>query len=520
MNEKSASVKLLRNTLFNGFGKLASYLSVLILSPIILSRLGAGRFALWAIVTLFAGQFGLLDLGFSTVLTKYVAEFNASHRLEFANPLFTAALCCYAFISATLLVVLWHFRVPVFRFFSVPEGFWSEWNYLIPGMVIIFFLTSVLGVLQSVINGLQQMAIPNMAAVLQGGCMVALTVALLRAGFGLRGVVLAAVLSLFVAVGFLLFFVIRLVPSLRLASFVGDAGFLSALRFGATVQLSKISAVAVAYGDRILISHFLGLILLAKYQLAYTVINAMRGAALLLVSAVVPAASDLAARSDRSNLQNLYWRGTKYTVLTCLALGSSIIVLAPVITRAWLGQHDNLISLIIRVLAAGQLFHIMTGLGTCMCEGMGLVGLEAKFCVTLTVLQTAIGIPAVRHFGLFGLLTSTALVTASTSVGFLYQFHRSMRSERYFSWRRLLFTPLTAAALASCLVLGISTLFLVSWQSRSSYAALLLFQAALFMATYLLFVLRSNYLDALDIQVASRLPGRALWMALLSRGQR
>jgi len=302
MNHKSLSTKLLRNTLLNGFGKLASYLAVLILSPIIFSHLGAERFALWAIVILFAGQFGLLDLGFSTVLTKYVAEYNARNQLEMANPLFTAALCCYGLISGALLVVLWRFRIPMFRFFSVPQSFWSESYYLIPGMVLIFFLTSILSMLQSTINGIQEMAITNAAAVLQAGCMVALALALLRAGLGLRGVVLAAVLSLLVAVVFLLFFVIRLVPSLRLASFMGDAGFLPALRFGATVQLSKISAVAVAYGDRILISHFLGLVLLAKYQLSYTVISAMRGAALLLVSAVVPAASDLAARGDRSNL--------------------------------------------------------------------------------------------------------------------------------------------------------------------------------------------------------------------------
>jgi O-antigen/teichoic acid export membrane protein len=518
MNQKSVSAKLLQNTLFNGCGKLASYLAVVILSPIILSRLGAERFALWAIVTLFAGQFGLLDLGFSTVLAKYVAEYKATNQLELANALFTAALSCYGLISGALLAVLLYFRIPMFRFFSVPESFWSEWHYLIPGMVLIFFLTSILSVLQSIICGMQEMAITNVAAVLQGGCMVALTIALLRASYGLRGVVLATVLSLLIAVVFLLFFVIRLVPSLRLVSFIGEARFIPALRFGATVQLSKISSVAVAYGDRILISHFLGLILLAKYQLGYTVISAMRGAALLLVSAVVPATSDLAARSDRNSLQNLYWRGTKYTVLTSLAIGSGIMALAPVITRAWLGHDDNVVSIIIRFLAAGQLVHVMTGLGTSMCEGMGLVALEAKFCVCLTVLQTAIGIAAVRHFGLFGLLTSTALVTAGTSVGFLYQFHRSMQPEGRFSWPSLLFTPVTAAALASCLVLGVSTLFPVPLQSRSSYATSLLFLAVLFVAAYALYVLRSSYLDALDKQLASRLPGGAFWMALLSRG--
>ena len=520
MSHRSVSAKLLQNTLFNGCGSMANYLAVLVLTPLIFSHLGAERFGLWALTTLLAGQFGLLDLGFGAALTKYVAEYKTTNRLQMANSPFTAALCFYALVSAGLLAVLWHFRSPVFRFFFVPDSFWSESHYLIPGAVLIFFLTSILGVLQSMFNGLQEVAFTNAAAVLQGVCMIGLTVALFHAGFGFRGVICAAVLSLLVAVTFLLVFVIRLIPSLKLAPFIGKSEFLPVLRFGATMQLVVIASVVVAYADRALISHFLGLVLLAKYQLGYTVIGAMRGAVLLLASAVVPATSDLAAKNDRGTLQSLYWRGTKYTILVALAIGAAIITLAPEIARAWLGHDDPLVALIFRFLATGQVVYVITGLGASMCRGMGLVALEAKFGVWLTVLQTTIGTVTVRRFGLLGLLCSTALVTTGTSVIFLYKFHRSIqRRYRSFSWPHLLFTPAKAAALASCLVALSSSLVLVSGQSRFSSVCLVSFDIMLFALIYALVILRSNYLDAFDRQLFSRLPGGSLWTVLLSQGQ-
>jgi O-antigen/teichoic acid export membrane protein len=387
-------------------------------------------------------------------------------------------------------------------------------------MVLIFFLTSLLGVFQSIINGLQEMAITNAAAVLQSACMVALNVALLRAGFGLYGVILATVLSLLIAVGFLLVFVIRLIPGLRLASFLGEPRFIPVLRFGATVQLARISSVAVGYADRILIGHFLGLVALAKYQLAYTVATAIRGLVLLLPSAVIPVASDLAARNERSAIRTLYWRGSKYILLVTLAISSAIITLAPEITHVWLGHDDPLIAMIIRFLTAGHAVHVLTGLGTSMCEGLGMVGLEVKFGFGLTVLQATLGIVAVRYFGLLGLLCSTTTVMAVTSVLFLYKFDKQMVSEQHVSWSNLLATPLAASALASCLVLLLARASPTVNLGIIAPAAVLALQLGLFLSSYALFLLRSSYLDEFDRQLAFRLPGGPFWSLLLSRGQR
>jgi O-antigen/teichoic acid export membrane protein len=511
----SASARLIRNTLLNGCGKLANFATLIILSPILLSRLGAEQFGLWTLVIMFSGHFGMLDLGFGAALTKYVAQYKATNQLQFANLPFTAALLGYGASAVALMCGLWWLRFSLFKFFSVPRSFWEQSNYLIPGMVLIFFLTSILGVMQSTLNGLQEMAVTNLAVLLQVGCSIALTLGFLHGGLGLLGVVLANTLSLAIAALFLSFFVIRYIPGLRLEIFFWSPQYRSVLRFGAMVQLAKISSIVSIYADRVLIGHFLGLIALAQYQLGYTVVSAMRGTVLLLASAVMPATSDLAARNDRNNLQELYRRGTKYMVLVTLGITSVIITLAPRIIRVWLDRDDSVVAMIVCFLAVGQLAHVLTGLGTSMCEGLGSLSLTVKFGIGLTLLQILLGVLAIRYFGLIGLLVSTAIVLNGTSILFLYKFNQIIPHARGFLWLRLLRVPVAAAVVASVGVWLLASVVVSVNPLAIPPAVLLGSQIGLLLLTYSFFVLKSGYLDAFDKSLAAHLPGAALWSSLL-----
>jgi O-antigen/teichoic acid export membrane protein len=511
----SASGRLIRNTLLNGCGKLANFLTLILLSPILLSRLGAEQFGLWTLVIMFSGHFGMLDLGFGAALTKYVAQYKVTNQLQFANLPFTAALLGYGASAMALLCGLWWLRFPLFKFFSVPKSFWEQSNYLIPGMVLIFFLTSIVGVMQSMLNGLQEMAVTNLAVLLQVGCSISLTLGFLRGGLGLLGLVLANTLSLAIAALFLLSFVIRYMPGLRLDVLFWSPQYRSVLRFGAMVQLARISGIASIYADRVLIGHFLGLVALAEYQLGYTVVTAMRGTVLLLASAVMPATSDLAARNDRSNLQELYRRGTKYMVLVTLGITSVIITLAPRIIRVWLGRDDPVVAMIVCFLAVGQVAHVLTGLGTSMSEGLGSLSLAVRFGIGLTLLQIVLGVLAVRYFGLMGLLFSTAIVLNATSILFLYKFQQVIPHARSLFWLQLLRIPLAAAVVASVLVWLLSSAMGYVNSLAIRPAAFLGSQIGLLLLTYSFFVLKSGYLDAFDKRLAAHLPGAMLWSSLL-----
>src|SRR5882672_3488569 len=66
-----------RNTAFNLLGRLVYLVGWTLVTPYMLHRLGAERFGLWSLLTVISGLYLTFDLGLSSALTKFVAEFHA-----------------------------------------------------------------------------------------------------------------------------------------------------------------------------------------------------------------------------------------------------------------------------------------------------------------------------------------------------------------------------------------------------------------------------------------------------------
>jgi O-antigen/teichoic acid export membrane protein len=497
------------NTAFTLMGKVGSYAGGLIVTPIVLRALGVEAFGLWTLVVILSGQFGLLDLGFGAALTKHVAEFDACKTPSEINRPFTVALGFYCLVSAAVAAGLAAFPDPLLRFFSVPPVLWHEAMALLPLTALVFLLSSVVGMLQSVINGLQRMHVTNAIAVGQVIAMVLMTVVSLRLGQGLPGVMAALLGSLALAAVALAVFAKRALPSLALTLAPTGPHERRIYTFGATVQLARISGIVVAYSDRVLIAHFLSLQSLAEYQLGYTVIGLMRGFGLIFGPAIVPAASAMAAAGNSQGLRALYRRGTKYSLVMAVGMTGFIVALAPMLTRAWLGYDDALVVQVIRLLAFGHAFHIVTGLGTSICEGIGKAGMEARFGMTLALLQVCLGLVGVTIFGLQGLLLGTTIAMAVASAIFLLKFHLVMERGAPpgdpIPVGNVLLSVLPAAA--SCLLASAALARFIPHYPTLGPLPLVVC-SALFAALYVITLQSTGCIDDLDRSLVSRLlPG-------------
>ena len=204
-------------------------------------------------------------------------------------------------------------------------------------------------------------------------------------------------------------------------------------------------------------------------------------------------------------------------VLVTVGITSVIVTLAPGIIRAWLGRGDSVVAMIVCFLAIGQVAHVLTGLGTSMCEGLGSLSLAVKFGIGLTLFQITLGILAIGYFGLIGLLFSTAIVLNGTSILFLYKFNQVLPHARGLFWLHLLRVPLGAAVVASIFVRVLSTAMVSVNSLAIPSAAFLASQVGLLLLTYSFFVLKSGYLDAFDKRLVVQLPGAMLWSSVFSK---
>ncbi|HAL57087.1 MAG TPA: hypothetical protein DCP63_11595, partial [Bacteroidetes bacterium] len=99
-------IRIARNSLYNLSTQAATMLLALWAIPMILAGISAERFGLLALAWAILGYFGLLDLGISRAVTKYVAESVARNAPEEVRSLVGASVGITAAIGAGALVLL------------------------------------------------------------------------------------------------------------------------------------------------------------------------------------------------------------------------------------------------------------------------------------------------------------------------------------------------------------------------------------------------------------------------------
>ena len=334
-----SAVSLRRNTTYNAVSSLVALAVGFVLAPLLLRHLGVDRFGFWSLLWAITGSLALADLRVAAALTRFAAEAWARGDAERLSRLASTGLAFYLAlglleVAGALALLILPTRAPV----ELPAAVAVEGGTALALAVAVFALNSAGSVFVGVLQGLQRFDLTALVAV-AGSCLrVAGVLAVLGLGGGLRELVLVeGAIALFQ--GLLSYFQTRrLLPGLRLVpSGVVGAVFKELGAFGLKLQVAHLAFLASFHGDKLLLSFFLGLPAVAFYDLGSKVAYLMRGFPLLLVSAVGPEASALAAGGNRARLWTLYLKGTAYLVAAGTPLLVFTVVGAGPILRVWLG---------------------------------------------------------------------------------------------------------------------------------------------------------------------------------------
>ncbi|RME42957.1 MAG: hypothetical protein D6791_16600 [Chloroflexi bacterium] len=511
----SVSQKILRNTVFNAVGRIWRMLTAIVLTPYIISVLGTERYGVWALTLTVTSYVGLLDLGVGMSFVKYVSEYDSKEDYQALNAIISSGVMYYVILGILLTSLVAVVSGAVLRVFKVPPALLAEARFVLIGAVVIYAVSSAFNVFRAVTVGLQRMDVTNAVNVVMSLPYILGTVLVLRRGLGLRGLIVNefAVLVLtslaFAGAAF------RLLPSLRIGpTHISRWGYQKLFNYGVRVQISRMAELASSQLDKGLIGYFLGLNPVTYYELGFKVVNTSKLLSRVLVSAVMPAASELEARQELEMLRQLYERGSKYVIMVAAPLMLFAAASAPLIMRTWMGPGYALSVWAIEVLAIGHFTHLLTGVGTAIVKGIGKPGLETRYTLLLLVLNIILGITLVRWLGFPGALSATALSLVISSVYFLTIAHKELVIGLGDFIRRIYLIPLM-----SCLCVGLPIYVFnhALWPALLSAGrlpglALLVVEGGLFVAGYAIFLRWTHYLDAYDRDILARI-GQALLTA-------
>ena len=286
---------------------------------------------------------GLLDLGISGAVVKYVAEYQARRQHEETRSLIATALRLYALLGLMIMLLSLGLAPLFSNLFNIPPDQQQTARQLVilMGLALGFSIPSA--TTNAVLRGLQRFDLINVITI--GGTLLtagATVVVLLRGG-GLVGMVAVSIpISLLMQIPTVIF-IRRTAPDVQV-------GWRGASRHRVRAVLSYSSSIFVVQAagqlqsktDEIVIGAFLPVIAVTPYGIARRLSEVAQLLTRQFLKVLLPLASELNAQDEQDALRSMYVIATRLALASFLPVGGSIVILARPLLSAWVGPESPL----------------------------------------------------------------------------------------------------------------------------------------------------------------------------------
>lgn len=498
------SQRVVRNTLFNLLGRLGVALAPIVLTPYTIHVLGLEVFGVWVLVTSAVSYLSLSDFGVAAALSRHAARDQATGDVGGLNRLLNVALAYYVAAGAAIAALAWLLAKPIVALVGVPPALQAQASVVLIGCALVLAVTQTLSVAESLLTGLQLMDVTSSISLAGTLLDVAATVAVLGLGYGLLGLVVKdGVLALALGAARAAALV-RLQPGLALRpAFASRRTLNELLSYGLRIQVTRLAELTATHVDKLLLGHFVGVQIVAEYEVAARIVRMAKYLVLTVTSAVMPAAAALQTLGQSAKVLGLYYRSSKYLFLAAAPVTLFLIAAAPNILLAWVGPGYGNAALFLQALAVGHVVHTMTSAGTTIVRGIGHPEYETHYTVILLIGGTLLGVSLIGLFGAPGAVVATPLALVVSSLYFFAIVHRLFGASGRYVMR------IGALPLAASGALAVGVWLILSAGSRVAagrWPQLVLLAAvfAAYVLAYGALLWRRSYLDALDWAVIRR----------------
>ena len=475
----------------------------LALTPYILHKLGVQLFAIWSLIFVVTTYLGFLDFGIGSSFTKYIAEYNAKKDFTSLNSVVNCGLLFFAGYSLLLILLAYLIKDFLISLLKIPPELHSEFIFTLMGMMIVVAVFNIFVIFREVLVGLQRMDLSNKIIIFSSFFYIFGTIFFLEKGQGIKGLVYSNALRALVMILSIILFSFRLLPRIKIGlKYAEKIIFKKLFNYGIKMQLSTIAEMVHFQVDKIIISYFLGLNFVTFYDLGQKIATGVREFPIMILSALVPAISEMDAVKDHSKLKDLYYRGSKYLALTVFPLIFLTVILAKDIINLWIGKGYGLAILTLQVIILEYGLNVLTGMGTCTVRGIGKPEYETRYAVLVAVLQLILGITLIQLIGFPGILVSLVFAGLCGNLYFLIIFHKMFEESFKELAQKVYSKPFLASLLTAVLTYftGGYLRNLVSFASRWGSLFWLVLNSIVFLVIYLFLIIKLHYLEGTEIR--------------------
>lgn len=163
----------------------------LFLTPYIISHLGKAGYGIWILISSIIGYYGVLDIGVTSAITRYVARYAGQKDYKALNETISTSLAMFCIVGLVVAGASFVVAGPLSNFFNIPVVLIEKFRQV----VVLLGLAAGLGFLGdlfgAIIRAHERFVAANCVTIITTLMRVGLVVFFLSRGMGLVGVAYA-----------------------------------------------------------------------------------------------------------------------------------------------------------------------------------------------------------------------------------------------------------------------------------------------------------------------------------------
>jgi O-antigen/teichoic acid export membrane protein len=318
-------------------GNVAPLAVSIIATPFTIRLLGPESYGVYVLIGLIPNYVAFADLGMSLASTKFAAEaYSVGDTAKEARIVRTAAVIS----SASWLPVvlgLFVFSWWIVGAFNVPEGYRSEASLALKAAAAAFGLNILSGIFNTPQLTRLRMDLNSVISTIPRILLLIATPLVVYFGFGIHGIYFAALAAAVMTLGSHLVVSGRLNPEL-FGTTLERGAVRPLLVFGGGAVMSAVAGILLVNLEKGVTAAMLSPTDLAHYSIAYSLSSMASLFSLSLLQSLIPAFSQLQHEGRREQLQMIFSRGIRFSILLAVPLLLGLSVVAEPFFYVWAGS--------------------------------------------------------------------------------------------------------------------------------------------------------------------------------------
>lgn len=518
----SLTDKVIKNTLYSFIPQIATFISPLLLTPFIIGKIGEENFGIYAIILGLTGTIGLIDFSISTSFVNFISKYYNQKKFSELNSVINTGIFFYVSLSVLVMTTGFVFSGQVMSLIRIPDHLFDGSITAFRISLLTFFVSNTFIIFTSVLISIQKMYIISIITVISTFVNIFFTLIFLYSGFGLEGLMWSQFITVSILSLTPLYHAFLYLPDIKIGiKYLKKKTFREIGKFGAQMQMSRLSTFASEKLDEILLGIFSSLSNVTYYNLSIKISRFGRFIPMQVVNQVAPVAAELSSKGQEEKLNGLFKDISKYLTLVSLPLVVFVFIFADLIFIAWIGNNQTVAVHITRILMLGQAVNLMfSAPGNSITPNIGLPKYQMFEGLIHFGVNLILSFILILKFGVLGAAYGNAVATITSSLYVFYVSSRYFKTSLKSIISETYFKPTVSVIISSVLSYFLYNIILLNFIqpiNRINSIYLLLITTLFYNLIFFLIILFLKYLNEKDKELIFRAVSKFIPQKILSK---